>query len=108
MESEQNNFVDVFNTNLTYILTSFLTFDDCMNSLLKLNKRYYEMLTGPLDPIWKRFFTNEFSRLDYPDHYPKSGESALDFFRRSFKVYQHIRHLLKNIFDLTNEVSENK
>lgn len=97
---------DVFDSDLTVILSRFLSFDDCMASMIKLNKQFNKFFSGGIDFIWKSFFTSEFLHLDYPDHHREENESYHSYFKRSFLMYKRIRLLFKEIIEMTNAVNE--
>lgn len=44
---------DVFDSYLSTVLLSYLSFDDCMSTLIKLNKHFNSILNGGVDFIWK-------------------------------------------------------
>lgn len=54
--SKKVTFTDVFDRNLSTILFSYLSFDDYMNGLYRLNKDFASYFRNSSDYIWKIFF----------------------------------------------------
>lgn len=103
------SFIDVFDNNLASILVTYLTFDECMASLSLLNKQYNKfMKEGGVDYIWKGFFTQEFLHLDYVDHKRANNETYFQYFKRSFGMYKHVRKLLTEIIEKSNEFNDDE
>ncbi len=95
-------FNDTFDSNLTSLLTTYVGFNE-VYCLMYLNKQMNHYLTKQnLDFIWKKQFEYEFPQINYPDHQKSPEENEFEFFKRSFKVYTRIRHILRNIFRLTD------
>jgi hypothetical protein len=63
-------------------------------------------MSADRDYIWKRFYEQEFLRLEYPDHKKGKDESFFEYFKRSFVgCYKRMRFLLRGIIYETNQRS---
>jgi hypothetical protein len=74
-----------------------LDFDDSFRIFPRLNKRYASYMAPERDYIWKRFYEQDFYKVEFPDNKREESESFYQFFRRSYQVYMRIRYLLRSI-----------
>ncbi|CDW77167.1 UNKNOWN [Stylonychia lemnae] len=103
-----NDFVSIFDSDMTSILCSYLNFDDIMESVIGINKDLNILINQKLDIVWQNLFKQEFMFRDYPDHRRYQGESHFQYFKRSFLIYKEVRQVMRSIFNLTNQQSEQK
>jgi hypothetical protein len=60
-------------------------------------------MSADRDYIWKRFYEQEFLRIEYPDHKKGKDESFFEYFKQSFVgYYKRMRFLLRGIIYETN------
>jgi hypothetical protein len=64
-------------------------------------------MSADRDYIWKRFYEQEFLRVEFPDHKKGKDESFFEYFKRSFVgYYKRMRFLLRGIIYETNQRSD--
>jgi hypothetical protein len=92
--------VDLFTTMIAGV---YLTFDECIQVFPRLSKQIAQYMGPSREFLWKRFYEQEFLRLEYPDQRKKEGESYFEFFKRSFVGgYKLMRRYLTGIVEETN------
>ena len=108
LKSQTSKITEVLDYNLfsTYIAGGYLDFHETFNTFSCLNRQFRSFLGGDREFLWKKFFEQEFLRLEFPDHKKNSSETYFAYFRRSFvDYYKRMRYLLRGIIYETNERS---
>ncbi|CDW81296.1 UNKNOWN [Stylonychia lemnae] len=96
---------DTLDHNLASVLLPYLTLNDYISGVYRINKMFSSFYKKGADFIWKTLFELEFHDKEYPDHKIEEGESWHSYFKRSFEMYKKFRRIWAGIITMSNRKS---